>query len=291
MRLGRVRGGGGALAGLALAVLASGAAAGPIAGARIDQGLVFLEARVNGRPGVFLLDTGAGASLVDPGFAQAAGVPLSGARDIDALGGAVAARQASSVRIRLAGGPELDVRPLSADLSGPSRAMGVPLAGLIGADALRGLVLRVDYRDGTVFLGPEDGPPPPGAALVDLRMTPYVRAQARIGEAQVEGVFGLDTGSNTPVAFARGFARRALDRAAGEASQSVGLGGSAPERRGRVDALDVAGLSLAGAEAALDDPAAAPADAPPGYAGQIGGAAWRGRVLVIDFPARRAWTE
>jgi len=138
---------------------AAGAQGAPT-GAHFKNGLIFVDVRVNGASGVFMLDTGATVSVFDPRFAEAAGVHLGRARQIEGRGGDVAARQGHAVQLALAGGPRARIEPVVTDLSEASSAMGVPLAGILGEDFLqshRVVVLPHErtalftYNGGTVF--------------------------------------------------------------------------------------------------------------------------------------------
>jgi hypothetical protein len=277
---------------VAAALLAGAAAAqpGPVS-ARFKDDLVFVDAEVDGAPGVFLLDTGAQASVLDPRFAQAAHVRLGRRREIEGRGGDLGARQAEPVVMAVTGGPAARIAPLVADLSQASRAMGLPLAGILGDDFLQGFVLRLDYRGQTLTLARE-ADPPADAIPVRLGQAPYVEARAVLGERVAQGEFEIDTGSNTAVEFWRPFARANLgDRPGGrDVGLGVGLGvaGLSLIERGRIDALEVAGRRILGPEVNFADDTRVD-DAGPRYGGVIGGPAWRGLVLYLDLPQRRMW--
>jgi hypothetical protein len=70
----------------------------------------------------------------------------------------------------------------------------------------------------------------------------------------------------------------------------MGVGGMTQTERGRLDALTVAGHVIAGPTANFAD-RTVPDDAGPAYGGVIGGPAWRGLILTLDFPHRRVWVR
>jgi hypothetical protein len=263
------------------------AAAGPIE-ASFRNGLIFVDVAVNGASGVFLLDTGAAASVFDPRFAEAAGVGLGRARQIEGRGGDVAARQGQAVELVLPGGPQARVAPVVADLSEASRAMGVPLAGILGDDFLKGFVLRLDYRDRSVAID-ADADAPTDATPIRFGRTPYVAARVLLGDRVAGGDFEIDTGSNTAIEFWRPFARQALGDARGTRDIGLGVAGESTIERGRIDALDVAGRRIVNPEVNFADETAPAAEAGASYAGVIGGPAWNGLVLTLDLPHRRMW--
>ena len=184
------------LSGLAWAARAQEAAA----GSHFKNGLIFVDVQVNGAAGVFLLDTGAAASVFDPRFAEAAGVRLGRPRQIEGRGGDVAARQGQAVQLALTGGAQARIEPVVADLSEASSAMGVTLAGILGEDFLQGFVLTLNYRDQSVSIagGAAD---PVDATPIRFGSTPYVTARVQLGGRNVAGDFEIDTGSNTAIEF------------------------------------------------------------------------------------------
>jgi hypothetical protein len=257
-------------------------------GSQFKNGLIFVDVRVNGASGLFLLDTGAAASVFDPRFAEAAGVSLGRPREIVGRGGDVAARQGEAVQLAIAGGPQAQISPVITDLSEPSAAMGVPLAGILGEDFLQGFVLTLDYRDQTVALA-RDAEPPANATPIRFGRTPYVTAQVLLNGRAAGGDFEIDTGSNTAIEFWRPFARSALVDARGTRDVGLGVAGESTIERGHVDALDVAGRRIVGPEVNFADETPPGADAGPAYAGVLGGPAWDGLVLTLDLPHRRMW--
>jgi hypothetical protein len=248
---------------------------------------VFVDVEVGGQRGLFLLDTGAAASVLDPRFAEAAHVRLGRRREIEGRGGDVGARQAEPVRLSLPGGPDARVEPLVTDLSDASRAMGVPLAGILGEDFLRGFVVALDYRDAVLSVA-RDAVDPPDATPIRVGGAPYVQARVILGEHRATGEFEIDTGSNTAVEFWRGFARDALGGAHGTRDVGLGVAGESVIERGHIDALEVAGRTIVAPEVNFADETHPP-DAGPTYAGVIGGPAWNGLVLTLDLPRRRMW--
>jgi hypothetical protein len=257
-------------------------------GTHFKNGLIFVDVQVNGENGVFLLDTGAAASVFDPRFADAAGVHLGRARQIEGRGGDVAARQGQAVQLALAGGPQARIEPVITDLSEASSAMGVPLAGILGEDFLQGFVLTLDYRDQSVAIARE-ADIPTDATPIRFGHTPYVAAQVRLGGRTAGGDFEIDTGSNTAIEFWGPFAQSALGDARGTRDIGLGVAGESTIERGRVDALDVAGRRIVSPQVNFADETPPGADAGAAYAGVIGGPAWNGLVLTLDLPHRRMW--
>jgi hypothetical protein len=226
--------------------------------------------------------------VVDPHFAMAARLHVSRQREVvTGRGGDREARRIEPIPLALVGGPQARIAPVMTDLGAASRAMAVPLAGILGEDFLRRFVVVLDYRNQAVRFeaGAET---PPDAVPIRLGDTPFVQATAVLGGRRASGEFGIDTGSNTAVEFWRPFAEANLGQNLGARSIGLGVAGAAYTARGRIDALEVAGRRIEGPEVNFADDTRED-DAGPRYGGVIGGPAWRGLVVTLDLPHRRLW--
>jgi len=213
--------------------------------------------------------------VIDSRLAAAARLALGSALSLSTPGGAAPARRTGGVTLQLSGGPSAQVNAVVTDLSQTARAMGLPLAGVLGVDFLARFVVRLDYRAGALSLG----------APIRFDDLPYVAARARRGDQIAQGSFQIDTGSNTAVEFWAPFAAAAFPGVRGAPGEGVGVGGLDATLRGRIDALEVAGRAIADLTVNFADQAK-PTDAGTDYAGVIGGPAWAGLALTLDFPAR-----
>ncbi len=255
--------------------------------ARFKDGLIFVDVQANGEAGVFLLDTGANKTVFSRPFADRAFVRLGRARDITGRGGEIDARQGGAVVLSLVDGPSQRVEPVVFDLSQPSQAMGVPLAGILGEDVLRDFVVILDYRDERVMLARE-AVDPADATPLTVGAAPYVVATASLKGRTAQGVFEIDTGSNTAVEFWRPFARAAFGEGLGVRRPGLGVAGLSVVEDGRIDALDVAGRRIVSPAVNFADETPA-SDPVARYGGVIGGPAWSGLVVTLDLPHRLIW--
>jgi hypothetical protein len=256
-----------------------------------DGGLVLVEMEIaNKRPGSFIVDTGAAASVLDAAFAAAAGV--RGVRAVRLTRGAarktVNATQADPVNVQLQGA-SAKLSPVIADLSFVAQALKRPVAGILGSDYLAQFAMRIDYSNSRIELHS-------GGLLADavqalaLRFSgmPFVRASARAGGDTLEGEFGLDTGLETTVALYRPRAAAAFPHAQADAGLGATIEGEASvvQRPGLVDSLVLGGVEITGVVADFAHEVR-PSGADANYAGMIGGPAFEGLILTLDYPARR----
>ena len=278
---------------LPIGLAANGSADEPETGdvaASFRQGLIFVRAAVNEGPeGVFLLDTGASETVVDARYAAQTNVKLGDPLVLKGGGGARGARQGEDAHLRLSGGQAGRLDPTVADLSPVARGMGQRLDGILGDDFLGRYVLELDYRQRRVALRrPGLMLPPADAAPIRFVRTPFVLARVTRGALSAEAEFQIDTGSNTALEFWRPFSHAAFPDARGFEGQGLGVAGGTLNRKTRIDLLEVAGRRIAGVEANLDDDTR-PDDADARYGGVIGGPAWAGLVVTLDFPHGRLW--
>lgn len=256
-------------------------------GARLDRDYFLADAEVGGVRGLFLLDTGAPVTVLDLAFARAIGAKATDTQVLKGAGGQAAGWRLGEIELAPRGGPKARLSPSVTDLSGFSRGSGVPVAGIIGCDLLAKFVVTLDYRRGAVTLD-KAVRPPPGASRMRFSRTPYVACMATAAGRSVAAEFQIDTGSNTAVEFWRPFAEQAFPGVQVRSGGVLGVAGSERSRRGRVDRLVLDGLTIIDLEANFSNETR-PDDAGPAHGGIIGGPAWRGLSVTLDFPDRLFW--
>ncbi len=219
---------------------------------RTRTGHLLVRPRLDGRDvGWFILDSGAGVMVIDPGAAAALRLPSFGHQ---ANSGAGAALQTSFCRGRtFALGPLTLDRPLyvQIDLSAATKAFHVPAAGVCGYDLFSRAVLEVDQ--GRRHLALRD---PRRYRLTRGRWEPF-RLDGGVAcvrcrfEGNREGLFSLDTGSNGTVDFLALAVERLglLKGRATAAVQGRGVGGVFQKRRGRLGWFEIGGHRFQNPEA------------------------------------------
>lgn len=258
---------------------------------------IVVQARMNGRTGRFILDTGSGAASVVPSFAARAKLTSIGG-EVQAAG---AGAGATSVRIgetsRLEIGP-IQFAPMMVMLlsSDPFAAAGQPLSGALGYDVFAKWSVTVDFQEQTLAFH-EPGAFKPAAHSVVLpadlkRRVPVVDVVIRATQAGVPipAKLVLDTGTSSfPVLLSGGFAARAkLDAIAPRRTLALGsgTGGLSTGDVLRVAEVQVGSLSLHHPVIGVPDDrtgffASGMAD------GTIGQGLFRRGRLTIDYPHNR----
>ncbi|MGZ6037947.1 MAG: hypothetical protein ACXWKR_04715 [Phenylobacterium sp.] len=252
-----------ALTGAAVLASAAGPALAGEARCWFENSVVVVSAEVMGVPGDYILDTATPHTILADSQAQTAGY----------------AETALNGEIRLAG-VTISHRPvqvLAIDLR--TGALPTPIAGVIGADVLRGFVLDVSFEPCRVALRPKAR----GrfAARTKLPMDwladrPVVRAAVADGPDAVSGAFAVAIGADTAIRLSDGLAKAQTARGAVAAKpkELYPYGILRPKLR----ALSFAGRlseNLPAGLIAAEDPA---------LTGQIGAPVLAGYRLRFDFP-------
>lgn len=113
------------------------------------DGLIWVKVSASGGAGAsrlnFLLDSGAGASVLDLGVARRMGVELGGKARVQRVGAAAAAWKARGFQASVGGQP-LSSNPLVLDLSDTSAACSRNIDGLLGEDFFRDRIVEIDFK-------------------------------------------------------------------------------------------------------------------------------------------------
>lgn len=230
----------------------------------IDRGVVVIPAMVAGAAGDYILDTGTAATQLHETRAQSEGF----------------AATALTGDIRLAG-LTLPGRPIAVvDLDARTYAFPTPIAGVIGADTLAGLVLDVSFAPCRVGLWPKGREPRlSGARPFPLTLSqgrPLVAAGVADGVAARMGQFVPATGLDAALRL-----DTAQAQASGKLEDLLPNGAARP----RLRALSFAGELWEELPAGL----VAPTTLPAGALGEIGPAVLADWRLRFDFAAGRLW--
>jgi predicted aspartyl protease len=216
-----------------------------------DQPLILVPARVNDRgPYEFILDTGAGMSLLSPRLADALGVVPSATREGRGAAGrvTVAMARVDSLAIGDARGGPMPVG-ITADVDRIGAAVGHRIDGDLGYDFLKAFRVTVDYQGRVVRLA-SGGYEVAGAggashAEVAFRLAGPVKPLVLV-PVFVNGrgphAFVLDTGASATVLSPDLAAALRIETVASE--PMTGAGGVLQATLGRVSSLTVGSAAL-----------------------------------------------
>jgi hypothetical protein len=232
----------------------------------IDQGVLVVPAMVAGAAGDYILDTGTTDTQLHETRAQSEGFAAS------LLTG----------EVRIAG-VTLPARPITVvDLDARTYAFPTPIAGVIGADSLAGLVLDVSFAPCRIGLWSKGHEPRfRRARALPLTLSqgrPVVTAGVADGARSERGLFVPATGLDAAVRLDPG---HGMVLHGGKPKDLLPYGSA----RARLRALSFADELWENLPAGLDAPGALPADA----VGTFGPAVLAGWRLRFDFAAGRLW--
>lgn len=213
---------------------------------RARTGHLLVHPTVQGKDlGWFILDSGAGMTVIDRAMADQMDLPAFGEINAVGVGGAVKTRMRKCEQLEL--GPLTLKNPvlLELDLAAIGRAVGVPLAGIVGYQIFQAGVVEIDttapavnLRDPTRFELTGDGR---WQELFIDGNHPIVKGRIPPDEA---GYFRLDTGAANTVSFNSPVVERlklADGKNLGAARIEGGVGGFQRSQAGRLDWLELAG--------------------------------------------------
>lgn len=258
---------------------------------------IFMRLSVNGSgPLWFVLDTGAGSTVINTTAAGALGLKLEGSHQTRGAGGHVPSSVARGVRLDVGGARLKDLTVTAIALAPIENSMGRRIDGILGYEFFRRFVVELDYEGLLVSLyepaGFEYGGGGEGLPLTFELNHPYVRAKVAVpGREPIEGKFVLDTGSNLPLVLLDSFVRE--NRLSEPPAKTLkitgrGVGGEVPMPVGRTGRLQLGGYSL---ENPITSFPQSGWFAREGAAGNIGGAILRRFKVTFDYSRGRMFLE
>ena len=177
------------------------------------------------RPLSFVVDTAAGATLIDVALAEASGLfdaPDDGGVKVTGAGGSGGSVRRTGLRDLHAGNFHRKTQMLAMDLSALARPGVNPADGVLGNDLMAAFDLRFDLPAGEMLLAQPGSLPRSGCLdnalperAANIRQFPFVEAQMRDGARQSPATVLVDTGAARSVLNV--VAARALGLEAGDA--------------------------------------------------------------------------
>lgn len=263
----------------------------------LTQNHPYVPVLVNGKgPSMFILDTGADATVIEKGHAAELGLAMEGS--IEIRGGGEGTLEASIIA-----GPTVKI----AGLEVPSEAMiaiplgplslyeGRPMQGILGYDVLSRFVVEVDYAGGQVVLhDPSKFVVPKGARPFDIYFdgnTPVMKAAIALPDGRAfDARLTIDTGNRTALILHQPFVEAHRIRSAlpvlPNAPLGMGVGGMTRQDLGRVASLSLGEFVMKAPLTSFSIETSG-ANANPDLDGNLGSGVLRRFTLWIDYGNRR----
>jgi hypothetical protein len=255
------------------------ACAGPVSAEPlvVDNGRLFVGAKINGVGHEALLDSAAEASLIDPKLAAAAHFPQGKDITVRGSGGEAKAQMVEGVTIEMLGQNVPVEAVVVADLTEISqRLIKRPTQAILGREAFDALRLSIDIQGGTITLA--KGLP----AGVQLPLTSNAGVESvpvTISGTAAQAEFDLCNGSEPMIS--RAMVTRLGLKITGKKSGG-GIGGEIQRDVVTIPMLEVAGKHFHNVTATIDDQ-------PSANDLNIGTSILRDFLITTDFKQRAVW--
>jgi len=257
------------------------------------RGHVMIPVRVNETNSKsFMLDTGYGMTMLEPGLAESLQLQRRGQITIVGIAGEAPAATYDGPRFDF-GGVSWTPRRVAAF---PEEPGGRRRTGILGSGFFRRFVVEIDQRAKRVTLREPASFEYNGKgeilAMRFRRDTPIINASVgAAGGKVIEAEFELDTGCDSCLCLARDFSdKHGLAPSAGESRGGgrSGVGGGAGSRIGRLESLHLGRLRVEKPDANFFQQGSPASE---GMAGHIGIEALRDFKAIIDYSKRRLILE
>jgi len=257
------------------------------------RGHVMIPVRVNetnSKP--FMLDTGYGMTMLEPGLAESLQLQRRGQITIVGIAGEAPAATYEGLRLDF-GGVNWTPRRVAAF---PANESGRRRSGILGSGFFRRFVVEIDQRAKRVTLRePASFEYSGNGEILAMRFrrdTPIINASlGAAGGKLIAGEFELDTGCDSCLCLARDFTdQHGLAPAPGEGRGGgrSGVGGGAGSRIGRLESLHFGRLRVERPEANFFQQGSPAGE---GLAGHIGIEALRDFKAILDYSRKRLILE
>ena len=249
---------------------------------------IYLQATVNGRVTDVVLDSGAGATVVDAALADELGLRSVGQVSARGVGGVQSASFLAGVEIRLGNLTLRGIQAVKLDLSGVGRMLGRPMPVILGKEMFHAAVVDVDYPaariafhapEGFTYRGP--GHTVPLVAGGDGHR--HVEVTVEDGPA---GLCTIDTGSGATLSLFNAFCDQhqlLTGRTPVSETQSGGVGGKITSRIGTLRSVTFAGYRLEQVPATFGSDRKGGAFDTDRLAGNLGAGIFARFRLVFDY--------
>ena len=255
------------------------------------DGQIFVPALVNGTPANLILDSGAGISVLDSGFAKRVGIKASGRLPVTGVGGQATMQIASQLQIQLGGLTLQHLRAGVIDLSQIEAQLGHPMPFILGKEVFNELIVDIDFPHRRItFRDPKGFSAPPGAVRVALGRHKDGRSVPLSVEGRTAVPFDFDLGNNGALIVYPSYRDEAhlLDNRPQSLALSAGVGGLIKSKVATLKSISIAGIEIGAVPADFPD-AADNAVNSDRTAGNIGLPVFSRFRLLTDYPHDALW--
>ncbi|HEV3048743.1 MAG TPA: aspartyl protease family protein [Longimicrobium sp.] len=284
---------------VALAILtASADAQEPVASVpfRSPSNLIILEGAIGeSGPMTFLLDSGAGRTVLDAPVVDSLGLRVTGQGRAVGASGAVPVRVVANVPVRLGGVELLLPTAVAFPFAELEPALGMDADAVVGHELFMRYVVQIDYAAGTLRLfDPATfvAPQAPWLPLTVRGNAAFVPVRIDVDGRTLEARLRLDTGSGGAVTLTAPFVRaHGLASGTGLTSgASWGVGGRSREVNRVLERLTLGELALQAPTATLSQDTAGVLSGSEGD-GLLGGEVLRRFTVTLDYGRGRMYLQ
>ncbi len=252
-------------------------------------GHIHVAGEMNGHAIDVMLDTGAGASLVDSALVDAWKLPTSGDLNVKGTGGAVTGKTLDGAKLTF-GGLEAPIR-FAIPLGNLGEQSGHPMQAIVGFEFFASHVVEIDYARRRLRIGDADAAFEPIGAAIPVRIVehhPHIDVHLVAGGVDFAMDTMIDTGAGSSTITARFGKQHELAIAKGPAQVlASGVGGDVLGRLVRPEAIRIASFELAKPVLQLVEQEAGVQGMDADYDLSIGGDVLRRFKATFDYPHRR----
>ena len=154
-----------------------------------QDGLIWLKAEVPARTKSlnFLLDTGAGVSVIDLGRARALGMRIGDPESVQGVSGRAVAYRVNDFQAN-SGGVALPKSVLAINLQAISQRCHQPIDGILGMDFFRGRIVQIDFATRRVRIVERDSLSLANCEILPIKIcNDAICVPVRVGKIQRSG--------------------------------------------------------------------------------------------------------
>ncbi|HEU4994483.1 MAG TPA: aspartyl protease family protein, partial [Gemmatimonadaceae bacterium] len=261
---------------------------------RVVNNHVYVRVTSGGREMWFLLDTGAGASLMNMATADSLGIPLGDSVRIGGAGPAVVrGARLKDATVRLAGDPSMSVSPrVAMPMTGLNNYEGIPVSGILGHDFLVQRVIEIDYAAERLTLyDPKTFRYSGSGARVPITIRdnyPHVNAELELKDGgRITADLIIDVGSSGALALGKPLVEkhRLIERTGPTIYRQTGrgAGGAMRAHMGRLARLRLGTAEVVSPIAGMHGDSAGVFSHDRLFEGNIGGEVLRRFTVILDY--------